>query len=714
MSNIIVLGAQWGDEGKGKVVDLLAERFDIVARYQGGHNAGHTVFIGEKKFVLKLIPSGILRPGVRAVIGNGVVIDLAAAPPPLISIVIPVHGRIELTRRCLAALEAAPTALPYEVIIVDDASADGSGAELHQLRGARVITLPENGGFGHACNRGAAEARGRHLVFLNNDTEVEAGWLDALYETFGDHPRAGLVGARLILPDGTLQEAGSLIFRDGSAMNFGRGDDPERPEYNAVRDVDYCSGACVMIGAELFGELGGFDPLYAPAYYEDGDLAFRVRAAGQRVLYQPRCHVRHLEGGTAGTDLQIGIKRFQSINQEKFRQRWQATLASHPERPADERAVDPDRHGGAHVLVVDHITPRPDLDSASVRMDGLLRLLVQRGLQVTFAADNLERAGDYAERLQRLGIEVLYAPHTASLEQHLERYGARYRMVVLSRRDPAAKHLATVRRLAPHATLVFDTVDLHFLREARQAALLGDAPAPSREPELALARAADLTVVVSASEGERLREEGIENVVVIGNLHQVVERVPPLDGRDGLLFVGYFQHTPNADGMAWFAREIWPLVCERLPGARLTMVGRDPPPHLQALANQRVLVTGQVRELEPLLDAARVMIAPLRYGAGVKGKISHSLSHGLPVVATSIAVEGMGLKDGDAVLIADGAREFADAVVRLLEDAQLWTRLSAHGLEHARRHLSTAAAAQALDELLARAGLDASARKDAT
>ncbi|MGH8589673.1 MAG: glycoside hydrolase family 99-like domain-containing protein [Gammaproteobacteria bacterium] len=639
---------------------------------------------------------------------GGAVVDLAT--PPVVSIVIPVHGRIELTRRCLAALEAAPTALAYELIIVDDASPDGSGPELQRLSGVRVIALTENVGFVHACNRGAAEARGRYLVFLNNDTEVQPAWLDALHQTFADHPRAGLVGARLIHPDGTLQEAGSLIFRDASAMNFGRGDDPERPEYNVVRDVDYCSGACVMLPTELFRQLGGFDPRYAPAYYEDGDLAFRVREAGLRVLYQPACRVRHLEGGTAGTDLRVGAKRYQAINQVTFLKRWQATLASYPSRPTDEQTVDPDRHGGLRVLVVDHITPRRDLDSASVRMDGLLRLFLARGFQVTFAADNLERAGRDTERLQRLGVEVLYAPQVPSLEAHLAQHGARYRMVVLSRRDPAARHLPAVRRHAPQATLVFDTVDLHFIREEREATLAEDVAARARaargrEDELALARAADLTVVVSPVERELLRAHGISNVSVIGNLHEVAGRPLPFGERRDLLFVGFFLHRPNADAMAWFGREIWPQLAQRLPDARLRVVGRDPPAEVRALAGPRVDIAGQVPDLEPLVAASRVMLAPLRYGAGVKGKISLSLSRGLPVVATSVAVEGMGLEDGAEVLIADGAAAFADAVVRLYEDPALWTRLSDCGLQHARRHLSVEAAARALDTLLAQAGL---------
>jgi GT2 family glycosyltransferase len=261
---------------------------------------------------------------------------------PSVSIIIPCHNGAELTDACLAALALTlPRNFRGEAIVVDDASNDGTRAMLgrrtKQDKRIKVLRNPKNLGFLRSCNRAAKAARGDILVFLNNDTVPTRGWLTALLSTFHTHPDAGAVGGKLVLPDGTLQEAGSLVFRDGSAMNFGRGDrDTERPLFNYVREVDYCSGALLATPRRLFNKLGGFDGRYVPAYYEDTDYCFKVREKGRRVYYQPAARVTHHEGASCGTDLTSGVKRYQVLNRDKFVDRWKTELERQPERPGDE------------------------------------------------------------------------------------------------------------------------------------------------------------------------------------------------------------------------------------------------------------------------------------------------------------------------------------------------------------------------------------------
>jgi GT2 family glycosyltransferase len=258
---------------------------------------------------------------------------------PTASIIIPVFNGWRHTAACLAALrETLPEGFRGEILIVDDASTDETPDRLAQLAEQngrlRVLRNTTNHGFIDACNRGGEVATGDFLVFLNNDTVPLSGWLPPLLHTFEQFPEAGAVGGKLLFPDGRLQEAGGIIFCDASGAHFGRGEaDATQTLFTYVREVDYCSGALLATPRSLFQQLGGFDTLYRPGYYEDVDYCFRVRENGLRVYYQPESVVVHVEGASSGNDLSRGMKQHQGVNQRRFLQRWQRVLEDHPQRP---------------------------------------------------------------------------------------------------------------------------------------------------------------------------------------------------------------------------------------------------------------------------------------------------------------------------------------------------------------------------------------------
>jgi len=237
---------------------------------------------------------------------------------PVASIIIPVFNQLHFTLACLRSLSDCGDRAGFEVIVVDDASTDASPRVLPSIPGLRYHRNRDNLGFIGACNAGAELATGRFVVFLNNDTTVQPGWLDALLSTFERYPDTGLAGSKLVYPDGRLQEAGGIVFADGSGYNYGRFEDPDHPRYNFVREVDYCSGAAIALHRSRFMELGGFDSHYAPAYYEDTDLAMRIRELGLKVRYQPASVVIHYEGVSSGTDITRGVKSYQVVNHKKF------------------------------------------------------------------------------------------------------------------------------------------------------------------------------------------------------------------------------------------------------------------------------------------------------------------------------------------------------------------------------------------------------------
>ncbi|MEO5717601.1 MAG: glycosyltransferase [Chthoniobacterales bacterium] len=628
-------------------------------------------------------------------------IEFARPNEPEVSIIIPVYNQVEFTRACLAAVQKNSGLVSYEIIVVDDCSTDETPEVIGSVPGLTYLRAEVNAGFIASCNHGAENARGQYLVFLNNDTTVTPDWLSALRETFRFEPDAGLVGSKLVYPDGRLQEAGGIIWRYGSGWNRGKFKDQADPEYNYLREVDYCSAASVMIPKEFFQALGGFDSKYAPAYYEDTDLAFKVAAAGRKVLYQPLSVVIHYEGISSGTDLAAGTKKYQEVNRRTFSASWPSTLARKPGN-GDLAAFDAPPPGAKRILVIDHHLPMPDRDSGSLRMFQILTILQQLGHQVTFLPDNLADIPPYGDDLRKRGITVMHHPYTSKIADYLEKEGPHYDVVILSRCDFARKHMEHVRQFAPQSRVIFDTVDLHFLRTHREAELTRDPTIQEEgrakeEAEYGLIDRADETWVVSTAEQELLAQARPDTVVhVISNIVDSPGSAVPFSARRDFLFIGSFQHTPNIDAVLFFAREIYPLVKPSISTAKFFIIGDKAPPEVIALADENVVVTGLVPDARAYFDNVKLSIAPLRYGAGVKGKINQSMGLGVPVIATSIAVEGMGLTDRKDVMVADEPAEFARALLEVYSSPVLWEQISKAGVHKTETTFSRATAERQL------------------
>ena len=629
--------------------------------------------------------------------------------PVCASIVIPVYGQLSYTLNCLHSLALQASSLPCEVIVVDDCSPDDTAEWLPQIDWIRYVRQPQNGGFISSSNLGASHARGQYVVMLNNDTRVAPGWLDEMMNSFRLFPNAGLVGSKLFYPDGSLQEAGGIVWKDGSAWNFGRNDDPNKPEYCYARRVDYISGAAVAVPKWLWDELGGFDgEYYERAYCEDADLAFQIRQRGYETWFQPLSRVIHYEGKTSGTDVQVGEKAYQVSNQARFFERWKYVLANHA-----ENAVDPlresDRYRPSFCLVVDATTPTPDQDAGSVTVSKILTLCTRMGVRPIFVPqDNFLFQRKYTQDLQRAGAICTYAPFQISIDHVLEVWGPLLDYALVFRIGVAEKVYDSIQKYAPQARFVFHNIDLHYLRMQREARLEGKSEDTEvirsiKASEISMINKADCAIVHTDAEMEILSSDCPgANIKVLTYMVDFEGTNIPFDDRKDVMFLGGYNHTPNVDAVEFFVKEVWPKVRARLPeGAKFYAVGANPPASIQDLASDDVVVTGRVDELRPYFDRARVFVAPLRYGAGIKGKVATSMSFGVPSVITNIAAEGMGLVDGQEVLVRDEPDAIAEAIVKLYTDREAWSYIQDKAFDFVHRNYSMEAGQQTLAEVFA-------------
>lgn len=612
---------------------------------------------------------------------------------PDVSIVIPVHNKFWVTYNCLAALLFAYNKASFEVIVVDDGSTDMTVDLERYASGITVLRNESSQGFVKSSNLGATSARGEFVVMLNNDTEACAGWIDELLYVFRNFRDVGLAGSKFIYPNGRLQEAGGIVFPNFAVWNYGRNGNPFEPRFNYTRQVDYVSGACIMLRKEVWDELGGFDEFFAPAYYEDNDLAFRVRAKGLRTYYTPFSQIVHFEGISSGTSVTSGVKRFQAVNEPKFRSRWAAAVRNYP--PSLDGDIAKDRGVSLRALLIDVQIPQPDRDAGSYAAVQEMRLLQALGFKLTFIPTNLAYLGNYTEAAQRNGIECLYAPFQQSIEKVIQERGPEFDIIYITRYAVAEKYIDLIRQFAPNAKIVFNNADLHFLREIRAAITLNSSEYLSkaiavRDTELAVMRGADVTLSYTETEAAVILSHNLNSTKVARCpwVIEVDDKAPPFEPRKGLAFLGNYQHPPNEEAMRYFVSEIMPPLRQEVPGLVLRIFGSNMTTSIRDLEDDDVIIEGFVDDVAEVYHNCRIFIAPLRYGAGIKGKVIGALASGTPTIMTTLAAEGIGISRGIEAITADNVSEWVSAISTLYADEKRWNEMSERALAFTRMNFS--------------------------
>jgi GT2 family glycosyltransferase len=639
---------------------------------------------------------------------------------PLVSVVMVTYGNWPLVRSALEKL-AERTDPVYEVIVVDSASPDETPERLRgEVEGATLVISEENLGFGGGSNLGADRARGRFLCFLNSDAMVETGWLEPLVEVLEEDTTAGAVVPMLLNPDGTIQEAGSVIDSVGWPLAFGRGESADTLAYRFRREVDYGSAACVLVRRDAFAEVGGFDPAYGIGYFEDVDLSFKLKERGLKTIYEPRSRVVHELHGS-GTSQQARQRMI--ANRALFYRRWSERLARRPklvELPTNPARLVAARDAEVvdRVLVLDDRVPFHDRGSGDPRMAKLLFELVDMwpDARITLAAADGSEAERYAEPLLAAGIEVVAPPIDWGRWFDSRMY--HYSVAIISRGSNFARFGGHLERTQPQTLRAFDTEALTFRRLERMVGYLEESADVARasaeanavrQIELGALRESSVVFAVSDEEKEFIGEvaHGVPTFVLPHWIEPVPSPVGFRDRRDLLFFGGFLAGagSPNEDALLHLVNDVMPIIWERDPELTLHVVGADPTPKVEALHGERIDVVGYVEDPAEWLARTRVHVSPMRFGSGIKLKLLDTMAAGQPFVTTPVGAEGLPLGPMRPTLVAEEPAALADLVHALYTDEELWGRAQRNLLDLARNVFDRGTFRRTLAEAMSHLGI---------
>lgn len=650
-------------------------------------------------------PDEVLSQGLRKfILAPEATIEFSLHENPRVSIIIVTYNKAHYAYQCIRSIVVDKLLPPYEIILVDNASTDETRTLLRRVKNAKVILNSENRFFPRANNQGARLAKGEYVLFLNQDAFIHPGCASWLMKTLDLSPNIGAAGAKLIAPDGRLLEAGSVIWNDGSCLGYGRGDDPTKPEYCFLREVDYCSAACLMVRRDLFESLGGFDEQFVPAYYEDTDLCMRIWEKGYRILYQPFAAATHIEFSSSSFERATKLMAGQ---QKAFVSKHEESLKSRLEYSEKNVLRARDRRASPSILVMDDCVPKPEDGSGYPRMFQMLKSMASLGFRVTLLPllDATPKQPN-TDMLTQMGVEVLWG--IRGVRETLESRRDCYDIILISRPHNALPTMKLARETNPNARLIYDAEALWYKREQLRRNL-GLSPADPRfeseDVELSLIGSADYVICVSEAEKKIIEQKlgGFAGKILLwGHPHSLAPTTTPFGERRDLLFVGGFKSSPahNDDAVIHFAGKLLPRIRKRIEGVKFVVAGSNPPSSVKRIASDFVIVTGYVEDLAALYRKARVFVAPVRFGAGAMWKATEAMSHGIPCVLSKVAAEGLGIRDGEEALVAYDDEDFVNKTVRLYENEALWTHVRGRALDYIARKSDPAELETRLGEFL--------------
>jgi len=614
-------------------------------------------------------------------------IDFSLQGMPAISVILVMFNQVDLTLNALDSLRRC-YAGEIELILADSGSADESRHIDRYVTGAKRLRFNHNAGYVESCNAALAHVTAPVTLFINNDILLERGAVAAALSRLGVSPENGAVGGKIIRTNGKLQEAGCIIWRDGSTEGYLRDADPNIPEANFVRDVDFCSGVFLAVRTDILKQIGGFDPIYKPAYFEETDLCIRLHEAGYKVVYDPAIMVMHQEYSSGDSSIATVMM---ARNQPIFRRKNLEFLRTKYPRNAEllVQARSP-RMQGQKILFIEDRMPLRHLGSGFTRSNDIVASMAALGHNVTVfpiyqpVENILQIHGDFPDT-----VEIIHDRELKDLAAFVRERSGFFDILWIARTHNAERLMPVLMAESKHLPInriVLDTEAVAASRIAAREAVQGKMAAEPLDKavrqELAGASFCQKIVAVNEIDGEIIRNSGFNDVSVLGHVRQLAPTPRPFAERRGFLFVGaiHDQDSPNLDGLEWFAGHVLPHLNAALP--------EDVPITIAGYVNRRIDLSllGRVRrinlagpadDLTPLYDSHRVFFAPTRFAGGIPFKLHEAASFGLPIVASELLSRQVGWPDGSVLLAGDitAPDQFAAQMLKLYTDEPLWHRL---------------------------------------
>jgi GT2 family glycosyltransferase len=617
-------------------------------------------------------------------------ISFKSSENPKVSIIIPFYNQEIYTWNCLQYLHKNLTDnYPYEIILIDDNSSEKY--DFTNASGINIIKNETNLGFLKNINKGINASKGEYIYLLNNDTEVYENFLDELFYVFENHKNVGAVGSMLLNPDQTLQEAGCVFMKDFTIHQIVRNRKPFYPEVNYIRKVDYCSGCSLLFKKHKDnGEVNLFDEQFAPAYFEETDLCFDLKYnQNKNIYYTPFSKVLHFNGITyndKSKQNQESNNRKEILfktNQKKFYDKWNQQINSIQAECVEDRILE--INNNKSILFINDTVPEFDRDSGSNRLKEIMNVFVEKGYNVAFVSKDIFIWQAYLEVYQRMGINIFYEHlQYKDYKYFISKYCANANYVWIYGPNSFKNYYEKIKPLFSNAKFIYDMVDIHHLRFKRASEINKEDKRnfknylAYKKIELEAAKVSDYTITISDDEKEFMKTFCDEKqLITISNIHYPKVKqneINPFDRRNDILFIGSTHH-PNVDAIHFLYNNIMPIVWKSYPKMKVNIIGNINTV-VKNITDERFIFHGFVSDIEPLFNNAKLMVAPLLIGAGVKGKIGQAFEYYLPVVTTTIGAEGMFLKDEENVLIADQPTDFANSILKLYTDEVIWKKLS--------------------------------------